>query len=467
MSRLAPARGTDHAALLRQALADHDAGRVPLIGDERWSAEHWSAVVAAAHAKLAELDGMDHDDDAPAWAAFTSGSTGSPKVVLRSQCSWTRGFDVVDDWVRPRPDDVLLAPVHPVSSMTVFAVAWAQRAGVDWRVPAAGAVRASDLAGVTLVHATPHRVAEILDLLDAGPSDDGPLASGPSDAAPHRLRHLLVGGDRLTPGLRERAAAHGIALSHYYGAAELSLVAVDHDGTGLRLVDGVAARVCTAREVAEPLATNKTPATPKTPATAETLDPSEAAHALVSAPGVLELRTAQAALGLPIQPGGWVSAGDRATLMPDPDGASVRLELHGREDSAVLTAGATVIPAEVEAATLALRDDAGDPLVTGAFVCGRPAPRIGSLLCIYLEPGPAFRRRADDTHAAAHERTAALVRHLRDAWAEQLPTAARPRLVHVGDALARTASGKVVRDAATQDALTRRVTETCERSGRA
>ena len=50
-----------------------------------------------------------------------------------------------------------------------------------------------------------------------------------------------MGGDRLTAGLRARAKAHGLRLVHYYGAAEASFVAVDPDGTGLRLLPGVEA----------------------------------------------------------------------------------------------------------------------------------------------------------------------------------------------------------------------------------
>ena len=98
------------------------------------------------------------------------------------------------------------------------------------RVPRGVRITAEDLAGADLLHGTPWHLREVLDLLDA------------QGAFSHRLRVAVIGGDRVDPALRAEAERRGIAVLGYYGAAELSLVAVD-DGSGLRAFPGVRLRV--------------------------------------------------------------------------------------------------------------------------------------------------------------------------------------------------------------------------------
>jgi acyl-CoA synthetase (AMP-forming)/AMP-acid ligase II len=52
------------------------------------------------------------------------------------------------------------------------------------------------------------------------------------------LRRAVVAGAALPGGTRARAAAAGVGLAEYYGAAELSFVAADADGAGLRAFPG-------------------------------------------------------------------------------------------------------------------------------------------------------------------------------------------------------------------------------------
>lgn len=397
--RIVPVRGAERRAVLADALRLRRAGAVPLIGDERWSEGHWARLVEGAETFAAARP----DVVARAgWAAFTSGSSGSPRIVLRTAASWDCFFPVVDQWLSPGLDDVLLLPAHPVASLTVNGLAWADAAGVAWTVPSGGRIRAEDLAGSppddaascprtaapTLVHGTPAHLVEILDLVEAG--------------TPHRLRAALVGGDRLPAGLRERAEASGIRVIAYYGAAELSFVAADH-GHGLHAVPGVR---CTVRD------------------------------------GQLLARTSQAALGVLAMPtahgappvwtplegsgpsGDLHGVGDLADI--DEDG---RIRLRGRADDAILTAGATVVPADVEAVL------AEHPAVAACLVHAEPRERVGSLVAAAVELVPQARERG----------AAAVLEDVR-AWSrDRLAPAQRPRLWRHVTALPRTASGKIRR----------------------
>jgi acyl-CoA synthetase (AMP-forming)/AMP-acid ligase II len=81
---------------------------------------------------------------------------------------------------------------------------------------------------------------------------DGPGAATHAHLTPALLhRHLadlagvtvVVAGDRLSHGLRDRAEKHGVRVHHYYGAAELSFVAWGAHADDLRSFPGVAVEV--------------------------------------------------------------------------------------------------------------------------------------------------------------------------------------------------------------------------------
>src|SRR5690606_5658448 len=142
------------------------------------------------------------------------------------------------------------------------------------------------------------------------------------------------GGAGLDPVQRERAAASGLELVAYYGAVELSFVAVD-TGDGLRPFPEV------------DVAVRPQPGT-------------SLGEVWVRSPWVSQGYLA-GARGPLRRDGAWATVGDLAEL---PDGAgpapatsavplgsgSGPLVLRGRGDGAVLTAGATVVPEDVEAA---------------------------------------------------------------------------------------------------------------------
>jgi acyl-CoA synthetase (AMP-forming)/AMP-acid ligase II len=298
----------DGGDLLERLREIRDVGDVPLVGDSRWPRAQREAVAAA----VAEAE----VPDGTAWASLTSGSTGSPRIVLRSAASWADSFAAVEELLEVGPDDVVALPAPPASSLTLFSLAHRLAGGPR---PALGVRIAAE---VTCFHGTPEALRAVLD---AG--------------APPGLRTALVGGSRLDPALRERAQAAGVRVFAYYGAAELSFVAVD-EGDGLRPFPGVELSV---REgevwVRSPFV----------------------ASGYAGATGPLR------------RVDGWASVGDRAELV---DG---RLRLLGRADDAILSASATIVPEEVEEVLRSI------PGIHDAIVFGLPRERVGALVAALVE----------------------------------------------------------------------------------
>lgn len=306
-----------------------DAGDVPLVGDRRWPRAQWESVSAAvADARI---------PDGVAWATLTSGSSGSPRIVLRSAASWADSFTAVAECLDAGSNDAVLLPAPPAASLTLFSLAHALDGGPR---PIFGTVPRSD-AGC--LHGTPHALRTVLDRGATG-----------------ALRAALIGGSHLDAALRERAESAGIRVTAYYGAAELSFVAVD-EGDGLRAFPGVELRVRDGELwVRSPYI----------------------ASGYVGAPGPLR------------RDGEWATVGDRAELIGG------RLRLLGRADDAVLSASATIVPEEVEGVLRAI------PGIRDAVVFGMPRERVGALVAAFVElngePLPDLRATAEAHLAPAH-----------------------------------------------------------------
>ena len=296
----------DAPRLFERIAATRAAGDAVLIADPRWSADQRAGVERVA-------SGIG-ETDAAAWATLTSGSSGTPRIVRRTAASWTDSFAAVAALLDAGPDDVVALPAPPSSSLTLYSLAHALEGGPR---PALGRDPAA-----TCLHATPEGLRSVLD-----------------DRSLPRLRAALVGGSPLDPALRARAEASGVRVVSYYGAAELSFVAVD-TGDGLRAFPGVDLEVRDGEVwVRSPFV----------------------ASGYLGADGPLR------------RDGAWATVGDRGELR---DG---RLRLHGRADEAILSASATVIPHEVEEV---LR---GIPGVRDAVVFGMPRPRVGALVAALVE----------------------------------------------------------------------------------
>jgi acyl-CoA synthetase (AMP-forming)/AMP-acid ligase II len=373
--------GHPEAAVV-ELLAAQLRGAVPVITGPRWPLADEQALLAAAAAA---------GDDGPVMALLTSGTGGSPRAVLRSCASWTASLDAFTAVSGTEPDDLVWAPGAPSSTMTLFCLWHALATGVPvlasgrWRgVAAAGPA----VAGVTLVHAVPPVLRDVLEAVERG-------------ALP-RLRRAVVAGAALPRALRDRARRAGVHLVEYYGAAELSFVAVDPDGDGLRPFPGVEVAVRDGMVWAR--------------------SPYLSAGYLTG--GRHRSGTGTGDGPLRWDPQGWASVGDSAELR---DG---RLELHGRAGAAVTVGGHTVPVEDVEAV---LREVSG---VRDVVCLGLAHPRFGEQLVAVLEPEPGT-----DPRPAA--RAAAR------AW---LPPVARPTRVLLAT-LPRTPGGKVRRAAVRTELL--------------
>lgn len=243
-------------------------------------------------------------------AVRTSGTTSRPRAVVRSTASWWDSFPAVTALTGLHAAARLWLPGPLHASMNLFAAVHAH---------AVGAAVVTDPARATHGCLTP---AALTAALDAG----APLAG---------LR-LVVAGDRLPRSLADRATAAGAQVAHYYGAAELSFLAWGTADDDLRPFPGVEVAV---RD------------------------------------GVLWARSPYLSEGCAEGDGpfvvdaeGWATVGDRGACTP-----AGTVAVAGRGDAAVLTGGATVLVAEVEAALRAA--GAGDCVVVGV-----PHPRFGQLV---------------------------------------------------------------------------------------
>ncbi|MEL4505300.1 o-succinylbenzoate--CoA ligase [Luteococcus sp. H138] len=150
-------------------------------------------------------------------ALATSGtSAGQPRVIVRSTDSWVGSFDACAARLGLGRGSRFWIPGPLHATMNLFAACLATHVGASWSMSREGASHGQ---------LTP---ALLRTLLDADP--------------PAGL-HVLVAGDGLHPGLRRTAEAAGLTVSHYYGAAELSMVAWGQDSQSLELFDDVDAEI--------------------------------------------------------------------------------------------------------------------------------------------------------------------------------------------------------------------------------
>ncbi|HEU4513975.1 MAG TPA: o-succinylbenzoate--CoA ligase [Nocardioidaceae bacterium] len=241
----------------------------------------------------------------------TSGTSGGPRSVVRTTASWFDSFDTVSGLLGLDASSRVWVPGPPASTMNLFTAVHAAAMG-------ARLVRsAADASHAVLTPAALGRV----------------LAQGPRPAGVH----LLVAGDRLDRALRDRALAAGAArVSHYYGAAELSFVAWGTHADDLVPFPGVEV------DTADGQVWVRSPFT----------------FLRYDGPDGSLVRRAD----------GFMTVGDRGLLT---DG---RLRVLGRGSDAVVSAGTTVLVADVETA---LEEATG----TRPVVVGLPHPDLGQVLC--------------------------------------------------------------------------------------
>ncbi|WP_336208546.1 class I adenylate-forming enzyme family protein [Nonomuraea sp. LPB2021202275-12-8] len=316
-----------------------------------------------------------------AWACFSSGSTGRPRAVVRTRASWTGSFEPLSELTGIGSGDVVLVPGPLQSSLYGFAAVHALAVGATVLAPGRWSPGSLPrlLRRATAVHLVPHSLPALLEALPEG----GPL------------RTAVVGGAALGPGLRERAAAAGVRVVSYYGATELSFVAVDTDGTGLRPFPGVEIEV-------------RTPPGQRL------------GEVWARSPWLAEGYLAGAAGPLLADGDGWMSVGDVA----EPYLPGEALRLRGRGGGAIQTGGATVVPEDVEDV---FRSVAG---VGDIVVVGSPHPDLGAVVTAVVEVGTGMPPERSALEAIARG---------------GLDAAQRPRRWYAVQNLPRTPSGKPAR----------------------
>ena len=259
-------------------------------------------------------------------ALRTSGSTGRPRSVVRTTGSWTGSFASLAALTGLGPASRIHVPGPLTGTMNLFAAVLGRFVG---------AVPAGSLEEATHAHLTPTALARALD---AGEPVGGV--------------HVTVAGDRLTRPLHDRAVAAGATVSHYYGASELSFVAWGAHEEELRPFPGVEVEVRDGEVWV------------RSPFLCEGYD---------GPPGDLRRDSS-----------GYATVGDRGTLV---DGI---LRVAGRCGLAVITGGATVRVADVEAALA--------PTVSGELVVvGLPHPDLGQVVTVVVTDAsdlPSARRAA-------------------------------------------------------------------------
>ncbi|MER5324102.1 class I adenylate-forming enzyme family protein [Streptosporangium roseum] len=382
----------DPVALLTAVLAADLVGATPLVCDPAWDREQRARVMDAVPVDARITVPPPGEEGSPvrsgaspadrAWACFSSGSTGRPRAVVRTRASWTASFPYLDDLAGIGPDDVVLVPGPLVSSLYGFAAVHALATGATAVVPGRwpSASLAAHLRRSTVVHLVPHHLPAVLETLRE--------TGGP-------LRTAVIGGAALPVESRALAADAGVRVVSYYGATELSFVAVDADGSGLRPFPRVEIEVRVAP--------------------GQTLG-----EVWVRSPWLSEGYLAGAAGPLRRDGEGWTTVGDVA----EPYRPGEVLRLRGRGDGAIQTGGATVVPEDVEEVLRRL------PGVGDIVVVGSPHPHLGSVVTAILE--------AEGASPPSRAALEALARGGLDA-------AQRPRRWYAVQSLPRTPAGKPAR----------------------
>ncbi len=331
------------------------------------------------------LVGRRPPGDDPFYVGFTSGTAGAPKAFARDHASWLQSFAGSAEVFGIAGDDVVLAPGPLSHSHFLYAAVQALHAGATVLAP--GRFDPSGVARALAAAAT--RLVVVPTML-------AELVRRPLPAP--ALTSVICAGAKLAPELagEVRRALPDAELVEFYGASELSFVSVRRHGDGCpptsvgRAFPGVEVRVVEG-EI-------------------------QVRSALVFA-GYLDGDADGAARLLA---DGWATVGDHGRL--DADGC---LHVVGRAGSMLIVGGVNVYPEPIEELL------ARHPDVAEAAVVGLPSARWGVVPVAAVVPAaPALDVAALRRHAAA-----------------ALPRIARPRRYVVVDALPRTRSGKLAREA--------------------
>ncbi|MFF3019634.1 class I adenylate-forming enzyme family protein [Streptomyces sp. NPDC057939] len=200
-------------------------------------------VAVADHAPTEQALSFDAWGELPdGLIMWTSGSTGSPKGVVKSGASFLRNLRRNAEQVGHRPDDVLM-PLLPFAhqyGLSMVLIAWLTRCSLviaPYR-RLDRALRMGRDAGVTVIDATPSSYRSILSLVGRKSSLRGHLAD---------VRMFCVGAAPLdAPLVEQYRTEFGLPLLDSYGSTELgniSFATLDNPVACGRAMEGIRLRI--------------------------------------------------------------------------------------------------------------------------------------------------------------------------------------------------------------------------------
>lgn len=320
--------GTDPLTLVTTVLASIERARPVLVGGD--------AADAAAIA-----DRLPAGTELALRTSGSSDAAGEGRIVGRTNASWLASAAPLADLMGLTAADrvAVTGPLHV--SMQLYAALHALRLGASV---------GDRLDDATAMHVTPTRLARLLD--------GAPLP-----------RTAVVAGGAMSDALASRAAARGIRVLEYYGAAELSFVAAGEPGR-LMPFPGV--------DVA--------------------LRPTAGGEALWARSPYLALGVVGGGM-LRRDDDGYATVGDLVARGPDD-----AFRVLGRGDAAITTAGATVIAEEIEARLADL------PGLASVALVGEPHDLLGERIVAVVELADGAELGAIATAARARLATVELPR---------------------------------------------------------
>lgn len=354
---------TDPLDQLTGVLAALELGAVAVVSDP-----DWPPAVRRDAANAAAAVPMPRDE--AGIVVFTSGTTGTPTPVARSLRSWTSAFPDLSALAGIRAADTVLIPGRLSASLFLFGAVHAVSAGASLHLlprwnPALAAAAAN---ACTVAHLVPTMLTELTDALRAA-----------TDTSVLRL--ALCAGAHLPESTEAAAAELGIDVVDYYGASELSFVAIRPPG-------------------------------------AKRMHPFPGVEVAVRE-SLIHVRSPYLATNVERDADGFATVGDRGIRHADGS-----LTVLGRAEIVITSGGATVRAEGVEEV---LRTA---PETAEVAVLGRPHRVLGQVVAAVVEP---------------RDGTTPRLSSLRGAAAAGLRPSDRPRLWYVIDRLPRTRTGKVAR----------------------
>jgi long-chain acyl-CoA synthetase len=154
---------------------------------------------------------------------LTSGSSGAPRRIRRTQRSWIDSFAVNARLFDIGPGVAVAVLGRLEHSLALYGALEALHLGAELHLMAGlrpdRQMQALAARGVAVLYATPVQIRLMLEAPRPGPAPG--------------LRHMLVGGAKLDPATRAacRGAFPAAKVREFYGAAETSFIAMSDDDT--------------------------------------------------------------------------------------------------------------------------------------------------------------------------------------------------------------------------------------------